>query len=532
MSNNLSQVTEDSARGSFFLFSGATIASIILAVSTILMGRFLGPDLYGQYNLVLVIPSLLVLFTDLGMNAGVTKFVASLHAEGKDERIPTIIKYSLLFRIGIGVIISIISIVFASYFALIINRPDFTFYIQLASLSVIFQVIFTNTNSAFVGLDKSEYSALNSTVRAVLTTILQVALVIFSFNVTGALIGYVGGFVVSSVIGSALLFYRVLKSKNIVSQTTTESGRNVLVLLTRYGLPVYVSVVLIGFFPLYQQLVLAFFSSNAAIGNFKAAYNFAILLTTISTALTTAFLPAFSKLESATPQVISAFFNKANKYTCLIIIPITVSAIIFSEPIVNLLYGSTYTSAALFLSLSCSVYLLAIIGSLTLLSVFNGLGKTRLTMNMTLIHFVLLLILTPAFAAFYDVVGVIVASLVSTLVASVYAAVIAHKQLQLKFTFRHNLRIYLISLISAFPPLALLLFTSLNFIVVLLVGGILYLIVFVTLMPLLRIVNKTEIETLAKVTNKLPLVKSIAKPLFSYQHKILRLINGRKQSFD
>jgi O-antigen/teichoic acid export membrane protein len=525
MSNNLSQVAEESARGSFFLFSGATIASIILAISAILMGRLLGPELYGQYNLVLVIPTLLVLITDLGMNAGVTKFVASLRAEGKDERVPAIIKYSLLFRISIGIIISIISLVFASYFALIINRPDFTFYIQLASLSVIFQVIYTNTNSAFVGLDRSEHSALNSTIRAVLTTVLQVALIVLSFNVTGALIGYVGGFAVSSILGLIILSYKLLKPKRNISQTTkNENMHSIIAVLTRYGMPVYVSVLLIGFSPLYQQLVLAFISSDAAIGNFKAAYNFVALLTVISTSLTTAFMPAFSKLESAASNVINAFFNKANKYTCLIIVPITFLSIIFSIPIVKLLYGSEYTTAALFLSLSCSVYLLEIIGSLTLRSVFNGLGKTRLTLNMTMINFILLLVLTPALAMFYDVVGAIVAFIISTTVASIYAAVVAHKQLQLKFNFRVNLRIYLISILSAFPLLAMLLFTSLNFILVLLFGGALYLLVFITLMPLLKIVNKPEINALKKVADKLPLVKLIAKPLFGYQYKLLRYV--------
>lgn len=526
LTTDLSQVTEESARGGFFLFSGAAIASIILAISAILMGRFLGPDLYGQYNLVLVIPTLLVLFTDLGMNTGVTKFVASLRAEGKTERIPNIVRHAFLFRVIIGIVISAISLAFASYFALLINRPDYSFYIQIASLSVIFQVVFTTTNSTFVGLDKSEYSAINSTIRAVLTTIMQVTIVFFSFSVTGALVGFVGGFIVSSLFGAVLLFFKFLKPKNNASQNVvSDSSRRILSLLAQYGMPVYVSVVLIGFFPLYQQVVLAFFSSNAAIGNFRAAYNFVALLTIIATSLTTAFLPAFSKLESASPEVISSFFNKANKYTCLIIVPITIVAIIFSGPIVTLLYGSTYNSAALFLSLSCSVFLLSIIGSYTLISVFNGLSKTRLTMNMTLINCILLVILSPPLAALYDVVGVIIASLVSTLAASVYAAVVAMRQLKIKFSFGPTLKIFLISIFSAFPPLALLFFTSLNFVVVLFGGGLLYLFVFITLMPLMRAVNATEIETLDRVTGKLPLVKLVAKPLFSYQHKVLRSID-------
>jgi stage V sporulation protein B len=495
------------------------------------MGRFLGPELYGQYNLVLVIPSLLVLFTDLGLNAGVTKFAASLRAEGKSDRIPSIVRYSLLVRLVIGVAVSVVSLVFAYYFALLINRPEFTFFVQLASLSLIFQVVFTTSNSAFVGLDKSEYSALISTIRAVLTTILQVALVFFSFSVTGALIGFVGGFIIASILGATILFFKFLKPKHkVVDSSAKEGSRRVLALLARYGMPVCVSVVLIGFFPLYQQVILAFFSSNEAIGNFRAAFNFVILLTVISTSLTTAFLPAFSKLESAKPEVISDFFNKANKYTCLIIVPVTVFVILFSAPIVTLLYGATYTSAALFLSLSCSIYLLSIIGSPTLLSVFNGLGKTRLTMNMTLINFVLLLIMSPIFAAAYDVVGVIVASLLSTIAASIYAAVVAVRQLGIKFHFTSNLRIYLISVLSALPPLGLLLFTSLNFIIVLLVGGMLYLFVFVTLIPITKIVNFTEIEFLARITGGLPLFKFIAKPLFMYQYKVLHSIKDSKQS--
>jgi len=222
--------------------------------------------------------------------------------------------------------------------------------------------------------------------------------------------------------------------------------------------------------------------------------------------------------------MISVFFNKANKYTNLIIAPITVSVIFFSGLIVNLLYGTTYNSAALFLSLSCSVYLLSIIGSLTLLSVFNGLGKTRLTMNMTLINFALLIVLSPPFAAFYDVVGVVIASLLSTIVASVYAAIVATRQLAIKFSFTANLRIYLISVLSALPPLSLLLFTSLNFIVILLIGGLIYLFIFVTLMPIMKIVNAIEIKSLAKVTGGLPLMKFIAKPLFRYQNKVLHYI--------
>jgi stage V sporulation protein B len=529
MTDELTNITEDSARGGFFLFSGTAIASGILAISTILLGRFLGPELYGQYSLVLVIPSLLVLFTDLGLNAGVIKFVSSLRAENKNEHVPLIIRHGMLIRVGIGLIVSVVGLVFAQYFALLINRPTFTFYIQLASLSIIFQVVFTTSNSAFVGLDKSQYSAFVTTVRAILTTFLQIALVLLAFSVTGALIGYVCGFAVASVVGVVLLVIKFMKpSASLSSSLAKPSSRQVVTSLARYGMPVYVSVVLKGLFPIYQQVVLAFFVTDVAIGNYRAAYNFVMLLSIIDAAITTALLPAFSKLESSKSEVICSFFKKANKYSCLVVVPITTSVIIFSTPIVTLLYGSGYSTAPLYLSLSCSVYLLSFLGLLTMLSMFNGLGKTRLTMYMSLTNFIILLLLSPLLTWLYGVVGALLAYLISSIVATVYAATISVKKFHIQFNFKVTSRIYLISILAGIPALLLLYLTSLNLFLVLAAGALTYLAAFITLMPLFKIVNMAELQTLTRVTDNLPIVKFIARPIFGYQRRILLHFQGSR----
>ena len=83
MTNDLFKVAEDSVRSSFFLISGTALSTVILAIGSILTGRFLGPELYGQYTLALVVSTLLLTFTDLGINQGITKFTASLKAKGE-----------------------------------------------------------------------------------------------------------------------------------------------------------------------------------------------------------------------------------------------------------------------------------------------------------------------------------------------------------------------------------------------------------------------------------------------------------------
>ncbi|MCW4044521.1 MAG: oligosaccharide flippase family protein [Candidatus Bathyarchaeota archaeon] len=523
MTDELSRVTEDSARGGFFLFSGATTATIIMALSAILVGRLLGPELYGQYNLVLVIPNLLLLFTDLGINAGITKYAASLRTEGLPDRIPAIIRHGMLLRLITGTAAVMLSITFTNVFTALINRPDLASYIQLTSILVIFQVIYTTANSAFVGIDKSEYSALTTNIQAIAKTILQITLVILGFSLTGALIGTIGGFAIAAALSSTILFLKLLRPTQKTQNTQTSYAQN-LKLLTRYGAPLYVAVVLTGLIPLYQQIILAFFAPDTAIGNFKAATNFVALLTIIATAITTALLPAFSKLEHSAEKI-NAFFKKANKYTCIIIVPTTTLVILFSQQIVQLLYGTTYDSAALFLSVSALIYFLAIIGHLSLTSLFNGLGKTRLTLYATIINFITLTILSPLLAQAYSVIGAIAASLIAGFSAAVYAAITAVRKLRIQFEFKKTITVYIISAISSIPAISLILYTSLSPTAVLIVGALSYLIIYATLMPIMRTVDQTELEALTKITGRIPLLRWLAKPLLKYQLQTLLLID-------
>jgi O-antigen/teichoic acid export membrane protein len=527
----LARVTEDSARGGFFLFSGAAMATVIMAIAAILVGRLLGPELYGQYNLVLVVPTLLVLLTDLGINAGITRFAASLRAEGKGESVPGIVRYGMYFRLLIGIIVSFLSLVFANYLTALINRPDFTFYVQIASISTIFQVIFGTANSAFVGLDKSEYNALTTNIQATAKTVLQILLVLLGFNVTGALIGYVGGFIVASILGAIILFFRLLKpAEKSKADPPREGYSQVLKLLARYGMPIYVSVVLAGLLPLYQQVVLAFFASDAAIGNFRAAANFLTLLSIVPSSITTALLPAFSKLDSSRNEKVNVFFKRANKYTCLLIVPTTTLIVLFSKQIVQIIYGSGYTSASFFLSLSSLVYFLVIIGHLSLTSLFNGIGETRLTLKVTMINFLILLILSPVLAAVYDVVGAIIAALIASISAASYSAYVAARKLKVQFDFGPTLRIYAISIFSSAIPLLLLFFTSLHSVIVLVAGTISYLMIFITLMPLAGIASQNELKTLMQVTSKIPILKYVTRPVLEYQRRVTMRFGGSRKS--
>ena len=528
MPDDLSKVTEDSARGGFFLFSGSALATVIMAVAAIIVGRLLKADLYGQYNLVITVPAFVLLFTDLGISTGITKFSASLHAEGDDSRAFRIIRFGVWFRFLIGVLATVLSVVFAGYLTFIVSRPDYAFYVQIASLSIVFQVVFGTVNSAFVGMDKTELNALTTNVQALAKTVLQVSLVFVTFSLTGVLIGFVGGFAVAAVAGAFLLVYRLLRpaegSVKEGKDPNGESHRHTLNLLARFGAPLYLSTVLTGVIPLYQKAVLGFFSSNIVVGNYSVSTNFVALLGVIPASITTALLPAFSKLgSSSTPDVVNAFFKRANKYTCLLTIPTVALLLLFSNQVVGIVMGSGFGSAGLILFFSVFVYLLAGLGSLSMTSLFNGLGRTRLTLGVGLVNLIVVLVLSPVFALPYGVVGVVLANLVGGIVSTLLAAYVGVHRLKVQFEAGPTIKIYLAAFLASLLPLLLLYFLWARYLEVFVIGAFLYLLVYVALLPLIGIIDDRELATLERMTSNIRGLNIAAKPVLQFMRKILSM---------
>ena len=521
MSDEVMKVAQESARGSFFLISGTAISTVVLAVSAILIARLLGSDLYGQYSLVIVVPQLLYLFTDLGLNQGITKFTSDFKCQGDYKRSAAIVKHGLIIRSLVGIALSVFTYVFAGFLAsTVLQRPELSFLVQISAISILFQVIFATSISAFVGLDKTEYNALTLNIQSLAKTLIQIALILTGFEVAGAIIGHVVSYLIGGVIGIVLVFFLLRNKKGVSGSFGFVDDTR---LLLHYGSPLYLSTVLVGVVPLFQTFVLAFFASDVEIGNFKAATNFALLMTILSVPIQTVMLPAFSKLKNGSSNRISSFFMLANKYTALIVVPVTILIVAFSGPIVNIVYGATYNLAPQFLFTYCLVYLLVGVGYLTLASFYNGLGETKVTMRISLITFVVLAILSPILTSIYSVMGLIAAYLIANGSGQVYSSIYARKRYKIKFDTLSLLKIYATSILSIIAPILILYYSGLSNILGVAIGGVLYLFIYLTLMPLIKVVSSPELDTASHAVQNIPVLTKLAKIVIAYQKKLLHL---------
>lgn len=105
--NEVIQIAEHSARGGYYLFIGNTLSTGILAISSIIIARLLGPADYGLFSLSIVVPSLLIGLIDVGITSAITRFSAKLRAEDKNPEVESVIRIGFFFELAVGIIASI-----------------------------------------------------------------------------------------------------------------------------------------------------------------------------------------------------------------------------------------------------------------------------------------------------------------------------------------------------------------------------------------------------------------------------------------
>ncbi len=102
--------------------------------------------------------------------------------------------------------------------------------------------------------------------------------------------------------------------------------------------------------------------------------------------------------------------------------------------------------------------------------------------------------------------------------------ILRKKKFQIKFDFPALIKIYSIALVSSVFPLLVINFVSLPTLIIVAIGGILYLFIYITLLPITRVITTYEFSQVTKILQRIPIIAFIIKPLLKYQQKLLTKI--------
>ena len=440
-------IAKVSAKGSFHMLWGLVVSTVVMSVGMILIAKLLGSNQYGLYTIVITVPLLIQIFRDWGVNFAMVRFTAQYRAEGRLDEIRSVYLTGILFEVVVGLALSLFSFFFADFLATnIFNRPVIAPLIQLVSFSIFAGGLVAAATAAFTGYERLELNSVMLVFQSVSKTAIIIALVVFGFGTSGAVIGYTAGTFIAAAIG--VLLIGVIYRKLPKSSSYKFELKAYFTTMLSYCLPLSFATIITLLLPQFYAFMLPihYVTDNVTIGNYGVAMNFVVLIGFFIMPITTMMFPAFSKLDSAKDRdSLGNVFRFSVKYGALLLLPVIAIVMSLSEPAVATLFGNAYETAGLFLALLALQYVFMAFGNLSLTPLLNGQGKTSFVLWIALVTGLVCFPLGYTLILFFGVWGLIVTAVVAQVPMLVMGLSFVKRTYGFTVDFGSSLRILLSS---------------------------------------------------------------------------------------
>jgi stage V sporulation protein B len=534
LSSSEERVARQSVGSTFIVTFGNVVYAVVLGITSLIVARLLGPAEYGAYGLALTIPLFLQLLAGVGIGPASTRYSAYYISQGDITAARRMTKNAIVFSTTTGLVLTFLCVAFSSPMSTIfLHRPELGGYVELASISIIGQVLFNFLTGAFVAWGIPVQDAVWNVVQAILKLSISVLLVLLGLGILGALSGFVISYVLAGFFGILALYIMKLRNGAEPQGEATRSENNLSLRqfandihkMLRYGLPDYLGYVILTFS---QQpiliIILSSITSNTVIGYYSAAANITSALTLITGSLTPVFFATFASLNGMNSNTGKAF-SLAVKYISYFMMPAMIFLIASSNLVIEIVYGNSFSPASYYLELLMLANLPLAFGQAVLVSLFNGVGKTRLTMYLTLLEtgatlfpaYILIILLK------LGVNGLLYSIIISNIAPTVFGLYIAAKYLEANADYINLIKILFVSIICFGMDYLLSFFVfsgfsdSLLSLVAFIVELLLFLGLYLTLLPLIRAVGIEDVTRLKKSSDGLKGLNKFLDPILDYE---------------
>jgi len=335
-------ITEQVLRNSLWVFLTGFLTKIGGLIFTILLARYLLPEKFGEYSIVLSVAILFMVFGDLGINQTLMTFF-SKHLKNKNKA-NTYFNFlffaKLVFISGTSVALLISSYFLAKYVFAISNlTPLFiasAFYMFFFSLSGFFASFFYIYKKVKLDFFKEFLFQI--------TRMISVLILFFFFSSENYLAGIFFSLVLASL---GMLVFSLFFSKKLFPLMFTKSKEKInKKRVSKFLFYLAIGGISLLVFSEVDIFMLGILIKDLAyIGYYRAIFAL-ILGVTGLIGITSILLPILSSFKIKRAE---QAFDKVIKYTFLFSIPACFGVLVFGKYFIRLFYGSEYLAGALIL---------------------------------------------------------------------------------------------------------------------------------------------------------------------------------------
>jgi len=372
------------ARGATYLFVQGFSNAFIGLIYFIILAHALSDSEMGVFALLSFILTLIQVFGTFAFPSAAVKFISQYLAGGDSEKARTVVVRvlqagllaSTIAFLGLFIPAELVS-------SLMFGTPIYALLLRLIALCAIFTIINLEVTSFLQGMQRMRDAALIGIAYSVISTSLGAYLLFSGWRLEGVALGWLAGLAFSTIIGLII----TAKHLSFLGKAHPIGP------LVNFSLPLYISSGIGLFVNWVDQLLLAFFLGQGALGIYYVAVRASAVPGLFSSSIVSALFPQLSELYSQQGfNSLKDAFRVSTRYSVLIGFPLIVGLAILAYPIIILFGGWQYIGAAeplIIISIAALVSTLSVAVSPILLTLERTVIASLLSVVSVLLNFFL-----------------------------------------------------------------------------------------------------------------------------------------------
>lgn len=329
-------------KDSFWALLGSVLGKGLSLLAGILVARFLGKELYGQYGLIKNTLINISVFSTLGLGYTGTRYIAKVFDDNKAE-IKKIINTIYQITIIASTVIGVLVFVFSKQLAVFLKAPEIDGALRITSLIVLINAINTSQIGILSGFKAFKEIAKNNTYAGIVTFVFSGILTYF-FGFYGALIALL----ISMIFNAGINYFSTNKIlKNIIIEPGATQATTTTKDIISFSIPIALQESMYTIVHLIGSYLMIYYGGYGEMGITSAASQWATVILFIPGVLKNVMLSHFSSTDSILSlRKKMILINLLTTFIPWLIITV------LSKFIAGF-YGGTFTNLNIVLSISC-----------------------------------------------------------------------------------------------------------------------------------------------------------------------------------
>ncbi len=403
------------AKGAFIVLIGIIISKLLTYIYRLLIAR-IGPEEYGLISLGFAIIGIMGIISLIGLEDGLTRYIAFYNAKKNHKNISRIFNFSLKLSTLLSIIFAILLFYYSKDISLnIFHNEQLIPILHFFSLSLPFYIIYKLSLAALRGLQNiSAWSYIGNIGESAIKLIFTAILLYLGLGIIGATLAYVLTFFILAII-SYVYLKKVHKISNLKSSFLLNKE------LLKYSWPLMLGTILMLLIGWIDTLLLGYFKNATEVGIYNAALPTSALLYIAPMALFSLFVPLLTELLTLKKdKEFKNIYITTTKWIFFVNLPLFSILFLFSKEILSILFGGSYTSGDTALQILAFGYLIYFIfdSSSKILSIIK---KTKLILFNSFIALIITITLNIILIPLYGINGAAIATASSLIITGLLA---------------------------------------------------------------------------------------------------------------